>query len=135
MEGFSGEGFAIILALIGVVIMIAALISGLIERSNLPQVAVFLALGAVLGPPGLGIVNITLESPVLRVVATLSLTLVLFTDALSLNIREVRKQLGLTLLVLGPGTLLSATLIAAAGWGRRGLAVAGGGGGGARGGV
>ncbi|MDQ3705417.1 MAG: cation:proton antiporter [Chloroflexota bacterium] len=125
MEGFSGEGFAIILALIGVVIMIAALISGLIERSNLPQVAVFLALGAVLGPPGLGIVNITLDSPVLRVVATLSLTLVLFTDALSLNIREVRKQLGLTLLVLGPGTLLSATLIAAAGWWLLGLPLAG----------
>ncbi|MDQ5825919.1 MAG: cation:proton antiporter [Chloroflexota bacterium] len=125
MEGFSGEGFAIILALIGVVIMIAALISGLIERSNLPQVAVFLALGAVLGPPGLGIVNITLDSPVLRVVATLSLTLVLFTDALSLNIREVRKQFGLTLLVLGPGTLLSAALIAAAGWWLLGLPLAG----------
>ncbi|HEX8598140.1 MAG TPA: cation:proton antiporter [Chloroflexia bacterium] len=125
MEGFSGEGFAIILALIGVVIMIAALISGLIERSNLPQVAVFLALGAVLGPPGLGIVNITLDSPVLRVVATLSLTLVLFTDALSLNIREVRKQLGLTMLVLGPGTLLSAALIAAAGWWLLGLPLAG----------
>ncbi|MEA2573647.1 MAG: sodium/hydrogen antiporter [Chloroflexia bacterium] len=125
MEGFSGESFAVILALIGVVIMIAALISGLIERSNLPQVAVFLALGAVLGPPGLGIVNITLESPVLRVVATLSLTLVLFTDALSLNIQEVRKHLGLTMLVLGPGTLFSATLIAAAGWWLLGLPLAG----------
>ncbi len=125
MEGFSGESFGVILALIGVVIMIAALISGLIERSNLPQVAVFLALGAVLGPPGLGIVNITLDSPVLRVVATLSLTLVLFTDALSLNIQEVRKHMGLTLLVLGPGTLLSAVLIAAAGWWLLGLPLAG----------
>ena len=35
---FNAEAFAIILALIGVVIMIAALISGLIERTNLPQV-------------------------------------------------------------------------------------------------
>ena len=125
MEGFSGESFAVILALIGVVIMIAALISGLIERSNLPQVAVFLALGAVLGPPGLGIVNVTLDSPVLRVVATLSLTLVLFTDALSLNIQDLRKHLGLTVLVLGPGTLLSAALIAALGWWLLGLPLAG----------
>lgn len=116
MEGFSGEAFAVILALIGVVIMIAALISGLIERSNLPQVAVFLALGAMLGPAGLGMLNITLDSPVLRVVATLSLTLVLFTDALNLNIQELRKHIGLTLLVLGPGTLLSAALIAGAAW-------------------
>jgi NhaP-type Na+/H+ or K+/H+ antiporter len=125
MEGFSGESFAVILALIGVVIMIAALISGLIERSNLPQVAVFLALGAVLGPPGLGIVNVTLDSPVLRVVATLSLTLVLFTDALSLNIQDLRKHLGLTVLVLGPGTLLSAVLIAGLGWWLLGLPLAG----------
>ncbi|HEY0070952.1 MAG TPA: cation:proton antiporter [Chloroflexia bacterium] len=125
MEGFSGDTFAVILAVIGVVIMIAALISGLIERSNLPQVAVFLALGAVLGPPGLGLLNITLDSPVLRVVATLSLTLVLFTDALSLNIQEVRKHAGLTLLVLGPGTLLSATLIAGAAWWLLGLPLAG----------
>jgi NhaP-type Na+/H+ or K+/H+ antiporter len=111
---FDAEAFAIILALIGVVIMIAALISGLIERTNLPQVAVFLALGAALGPPGLGLINIGLDSPVLRVVATLSLALVLFTDAVGLNIQEVRKQGKLTLLVLGPGTLLSAGLIAAA---------------------
>ncbi|MDQ3930382.1 MAG: cation:proton antiporter [Chloroflexota bacterium] len=124
MDGLSAESFALMLALIGVVIIIAALISGLIERSNLPQVAVFLALGAVLGPPGLGIVNVTLESPVLRVVATLSLTLVLFTDALGLNIKEVRKHGGLTMLVLGPGTLLSAALIAAAGWWLLGLPLA-----------
>ena len=73
MEAFSAETFAAILALIGAVIIVAALLSGLIERSNLPQVAVFLALGAVLGPPGLGLLNITLQSPALRVVATLSL--------------------------------------------------------------
>jgi NhaP-type Na+/H+ or K+/H+ antiporter len=124
MEGFSGESFARIRALIGVVIKIAALISGLIERSNLPQVAVFLALGAVLGPPGLGIVNVTLDSPVLRVVATLSLTLVLFTDALSLNLPDLRKHMGLTVLVLGPGTLLSAVLIAGLGWWLLGLPLA-----------
>lgn len=124
MEGLGGEQFAVILAVIGVVIMIAALISGLIERTNLPQVAVFLALGAMLGAPGLGLLNVTLESPVLRVVATLSLTLVLFTDALNLNIAEVRKYSFLTLLILGPGTLLSAALIAAAGWWLLGLPVA-----------
>ncbi len=120
---FNAEAFAIILALIGVVIMIAALISGLIERTNLPQVAVFLALGAALGPPGLGLINIGLDSPVLRVVATLSLALVLFTDAVGLNIQEVRKQAKLTLLVLGPGTLLSAGLIALAAVALLGLSV------------
>jgi NhaP-type Na+/H+ or K+/H+ antiporter len=122
-QAFNAEAFAIIMALIGVVIIIAALISGLIERTNLPQVAVFLALGAALGPPGLGVIDVGLDSPVLRVVATLSLALVLFTDAVGLNIQEVRKQARLTLLVLGPGTLLSAALIAGAGVGLLGLAL------------
>ncbi len=45
----SPELFAETLALVGAVIIIAALLSGLIERSGLPQVAVFLALGALLG--------------------------------------------------------------------------------------
>ena len=70
MEVLSTEVFTAVLALVGIVIMIAALFSGLIERSNLPQVAIFLALGAALGPAGLGVVNIGLDSPALRVVAT-----------------------------------------------------------------
>jgi NhaP-type Na+/H+ or K+/H+ antiporter/rhodanese-related sulfurtransferase len=117
MESFSPAAFLTMMALIGAVIIIAALLSGLIERSGLPQVAAFLMLGAVLGPIGLNLFDVTLASPLLRVVATLSLVLVLFTDAVSLNFKEVRRHLDLTLLVLGPGTLLSALLIAlTAGW-------------------
>src|SRR5687768_11759888 len=124
MEGFNTESFVAVLALVGAVIMVAALISGVIERSNFPQVAVFLGLGAIVGPAGLGLLDIQLDSPVLRVVATLSLALVLFTDAVGLNISEVRKHGGLALLVLGPGTMLSAALIALAGWWLLGLPVA-----------
>ena len=76
----------------------------------------FLALGAALGPFGLRMLNISLDSPTLRVVATLSLALVLFTDAVTLNIAEVRRRGALTFRLLGPGTLLTAALIALAGW-------------------
>ena len=116
MENFNAQFFVLTLALVGVVIIIAALLSGLIDRSDLPQVGVFLALGAMLGPAGLGLLDVTLESPTLRVVATLSLVLVLFTDAVSLSIAEVHRHRGLAFRVLGPGTLLSAGLIALAGW-------------------
>src|SRR5688572_3433382 len=116
MAEITTQSFAAMLALVGIVIIIAALLSGFIERSNLPQVAVFLALGAALGPAGLQVMEVGLESPVLRVVATLSLALVLFTDAVSLNIRQARQHAGLALLVLGPGTMLTAALAAAAGW-------------------
>ena len=116
MEIFNAEFFVVTLALVGVVIMIAALLSGLIDKSDLPQVGVFLALGAMLGPAGLGLLDVNLESPILRVVATLSLVLVLFTDAVSLSIAEVRRHGGLAFRVLGPGTVLSAALAALAGW-------------------
>jgi sodium/hydrogen antiporter len=125
VEIFNAHFFVLTLALVGVVIIIAALLSGLIDRSDLPQVGVFLALGAMLGPAGLGLLDVTLESPILRVVATLSLVLVLFTDAVSLSIAEVRRHGALAFRVLGPGTLLSAGLIALAGWLMLGLPLAG----------
>jgi NhaP-type Na+/H+ or K+/H+ antiporter len=104
------------LALIGIVIVVSALLSGLIDRSGLPQVAVFIAIGAALGPAGLNVFNMTLDSPILRVVATLSLTLVLFTDAVGLNMKEVRRYKGLAFRMLGPGTILCAALTAVAAW-------------------
>lgn len=125
MEAFNAHSFAMTLALVGIVIVVAALLSGFIERSGVPQVAVFLALGATLGPYGLGLLNLTLDAPLLRVVATLSLALVLFTDAVGLDVREMRKHSGLALLVLGPGTILSAALIALLGWRLLNLPVAG----------
>jgi NhaP-type Na+/H+ or K+/H+ antiporter len=116
MEMFAAASFAATLALLGVVIMVSALLSGLVERSGMPQVAVFLAIGASLGPAGLGVLDLGLDSPVLRIVATLSLTLVLFTDALTLDLSEVRRHMALALRVVGPGTILSAALVAVAGW-------------------
>jgi sodium/hydrogen antiporter len=121
MELFNAQFFVLTLALVGVVIIIAALLSGLIDSSDLPQVGVFLALGAMLGPAGLGLLDVTLESPILRVVATLSLVLVLFTDAVSLSIAEVRRHGALAFRVLGPGTILSAALVSIAGWQLLGL--------------
>jgi len=111
-----GDPFLATLALIGAVIIISALLSGLIERSGVPQVGVLLALGAVLGPYGLGLIDPRLDSPALRAVSILSLTLVLFTDALSLDLAQIRRHLRLTLLVVGPGTILSAVLVTLAGY-------------------
>jgi sodium/hydrogen antiporter len=118
------ESFTATLALIGIVIVISSLLSGVVERTGLPQVAIFLLVGAVLGPAGLGLVELTLQSPALQVIATLGLVLVLFSDAIGLDIAEVRQQRRLALLILGPGTLLPAALIAVAAWGILGLSPA-----------
>jgi sodium/hydrogen antiporter len=106
---------AAMLALIGAVIAVSALLSGFVDRTRFPQVAVFLLLGALVGPSGLGLLEIGLDSPVLRVVGTLSLALVLFTDALGLSLGQVRKNAGLAVAILGPGTLLATVVIALAG--------------------
>jgi NhaP-type Na+/H+ or K+/H+ antiporter len=82
---------------------------------------VFLALGAALGPFGLGLLDFALTSPVLEGIATIGLVLVLFTDAISLDVREVRAHARLAFLLLGPGTVLNAALGALAAWGLLGL--------------
>ncbi len=110
------------LALIGIVILLASLLSGVIERSGLPQVGIFLVLGALLGPAGLGLIDLTLESPTLQIIATLALVLVLFSDAISMDMGEVSRQRWLALVVLGPGSLAPAVLIGLAGWQLLGLA-------------
>jgi NhaP-type Na+/H+ or K+/H+ antiporter len=112
----SHETFIATLALIGLVILVASLLSGAVERSGLPQVAIFLLLGAMLGPFGLGLVDLPLESESLEVMATLGLVLVLFIDAIAVDTGEVRAQRRLAALILGPGTILPAVLIGLAAW-------------------
>jgi NhaP-type Na+/H+ or K+/H+ antiporter len=104
------------LALIGIVIIVASLLSGLVERSGVPQVGVFLLLGLAIGPMGLALLDFPLNSPTLHAIATLALLLVLFSDAISVSVAEVRRRRRLTVLVLGPGTIIPAAGLALAAW-------------------
>src|SRR5438874_6244050 len=104
------EHFPATLALIGIVVLVSSLLSGWVDRTGLPQVAIFLLLGLVLGPFGLRLVDLNLRSPSLQVIATLALVLVLFSDAIGVDIGEVRSNRRLGLFVLGPGTLASRSL-------------------------
>src|SRR5262245_10457541 len=110
------EQFTTTIALIGIVIVAASLLSGVLDRTGLPLVVVFLALGAALGPYGLGIVDITLQSGALRSLATLGLALVLFSDAMTIEVKEVRARSRLAWRLLIPGTLLPAAIIAFLAW-------------------
>src|SRR5919199_6139353 len=84
------EQFVATVALVGIVILVSSLLSGAVERSGLPQVAIFLLLGALLGPAGLGLVDLQLHSGALQVIATLALVLVLFSDAIGVDVGEIR---------------------------------------------
>ncbi len=110
------EHFSTTIALVGIVIIVASLLSGALERTGLPLVAVFLALGAALGPAGLGLADIHLDSPVLKTLAILALALVLFSDAVTIETSEVRARRRLVLRMVGPGTLVPAILMSLAAW-------------------
>ncbi len=114
MDLLSGGLPVAMFGIVGAVIVLAALLSGVLERSRLPQVVLFVALGLALGPHGLGLLDVGLTSPTLAVIATLGLVLVLFTDALSVTFSELRSHARTAIVILGPGTLLVAAVIAAA---------------------
>jgi NhaP-type Na+/H+ or K+/H+ antiporter len=103
-------GLVPLLALVGTVILLSSLGSGIVERTGFPQVAVFLLLGVLLGPHVLGIIDLPLHSPTLEVISTLALVLVLFTDAVSLDVAGARRNARVAAIVVGPGTLFAAIL-------------------------
>lgn len=99
------------IALTGVVVAISALFSGALERRGVSLVIVFLALGLVVGPYALNLANFEFSSPLLRVAAMVSLTMVLFSDAVSVRPRELRAHARLAAIILGPGTLATAAIV------------------------
>lgn len=119
------DHFVATIALIGIVIVVASLLSSVVERVGIPLVGAFLLLGAAVGPLGFGLTDVGLRSPVLLALATLGLALVLFSDAVGVNIREVREHKRLALVLLGPGTLFPAILIAFAAHWLLGIGMAG----------
>ena len=110
------ESFVTSVGLIGIVIVVASLLSGIIERSGFPLVAIFLLLGAAIGPWGFGIADVGFHSPALHALAMLGLALLLFSDAVTLDTKQLRPHGQLIWRLLGPGTLVPATVTALAAW-------------------
>jgi NhaP-type Na+/H+ or K+/H+ antiporter len=110
------EHFNTIIALIGLVIIVASLLSTSLDRTGVPLAAVFLLLGAIVGPLGLGLIDVRIDSPELRVLATLGLALVLFSDAVTTELVDLRTHRRLLARLLGPGTLVPAAVTALAAW-------------------
>ena len=114
--------FVLGFGLVAVVLVVTALISGMVERSPLSFPLIFLGLGFLLGERFLGVLKVGPHDQVLEVVATLTLALVLFLDAVKLEVRELGRRWVVPFLILGPGTLIVIGLGAVAisllfGWG------------------
>jgi NhaP-type Na+/H+ or K+/H+ antiporter len=94
--------------------MISALLAGVIDRAPVSFPMIFLTLGLLLGSGTSGVVDIDLENDALRTVAFATLALVLFLEAMSLDLRHLRRYWVVPALTLGPGTLVVIALIATA---------------------
>ncbi|MFY9549850.1 MAG: cation:proton antiporter [Thermoanaerobaculia bacterium] len=101
-----------VLALSAFVLVFAGLAEGVVSRAPLSFPMLFLGLGFWLG--GRGIISTDPHSPILAAVATVTLALVLFLDAVRMKFDRSPSEWLVPSLVLGPGTLLTVALVAAA---------------------
>jgi sodium/hydrogen antiporter len=112
VDNLGATELAGIIGLIGLVVVIAAALSGPMDRVGVPQAAIFLSLGALLGPHALGLVDFGFDSVALGAIVIVSLVLVLFSDSVAVDYSGLRRHAKVAAVALGPGTLLTALLIA-----------------------
>jgi NhaP-type Na+/H+ or K+/H+ antiporter len=113
-DGFDEHKLAIYLGAVGLVVIISGLVSGIVERGPISQVVVFVALGVIIGPWGFDVVDLSPSSPAVEVVGTISLVLVFFTDAIKVNLGQLRTNWLLPALALGPGAIATIVLVTGA---------------------
>lgn len=97
-------------ALMAVILTVSSLMAGIVERAPLSFPMIFLALGFLVGPHGVDLVHVRIHDPALEVVATTTLALVLFLDAVNLEVARERREWLVPALSLGPVAALDARL-------------------------
>lgn len=102
------------LALVSAVLLVSGLISSAVQRAPFSMPIIFLGLGLLFGDGGLGALHVDVHDHGLAALAVLSLAFVLFLDAVNLRVDKGQRLRRALLLALGPGTLLTAGLVAAA---------------------
>jgi sodium/hydrogen antiporter len=98
-----------------IVVFCYAVVSGLIRRWYVAPALIFVALGVILGPAGLGLVEAGAHTQGFTVLAEVALTVILFNQASALDVRTMvrRGHLPLRLLTIGiPVTIVLGTVTA-----------------------
>ena len=102
-------------AILAFALLVYALFSRSIGTTWLSPPLAFAAFGLVVGPAALGIVPFGLDAEAVRVIAEVTLVLVLFTDAARMDLRQLRRDHELPirlLLVALPLTIIAGTVVA-----------------------
>jgi len=102
--------------LVGLVLVGYALVSGRLRRSPITSAIVFTTAGLILGSIAFGVFDVTIGSSQLRFLAEVTLALVLFVDASSIDTRRLGREASIHARLLGlglPGSILLGTALAA----------------------
>ncbi len=102
------------LAILAVFVIAYALVSRRLETTPVTGPMVFVTAGIILGPPGLDILDLGMDDGAVRVLAEATLVLLLFTDAIRIDLSRLRRQIDLPARLLGLGLPLTVISGAAA---------------------
>ena len=102
------------LAIVAVTMLGVAAISGRLSGTPVTPAMVFVAVGLLVGPKVLGAIDLESSSATVRALAEGTLALVLFCDASRIDLRLLRRDVGVPLRLLGIGLPLTIALGAVA---------------------
>lgn len=91
------------LLIISMVLLGYALVSGRLSGTSVTAPMVFVSAGLLLGPAGAGLISGGVEEEGIRLLAEVTLGLVLFTDAVRIDFRTLRREYALPLRLLAVG--------------------------------
>jgi sodium/hydrogen antiporter len=109
-----GGGFDHVVLVLGALLMIGALASGLARRSFLSLTALFVLAGFLLGHGGVGVIELRAGSPFVRELAVVALIVILFRDGLEVEAEMLQTAWRLPLRKLVLAMPLTAVIVAAA---------------------
>ena len=89
-----------------------SVVASRLERTPVNGAVVYLFVGLLCGPYVLKLVELSIDAEGLKLLAELTLALVLFLDAVKLQVEELRSRWFVPALTLGPGTTLIIALLA-----------------------
>jgi sodium/hydrogen antiporter len=104
------------IAVLVVLLAAYALIANRLDRLSIGPAVAFVLFGLLLGPDVLGVLRIDIDSSTIRHLAELTLALVLFTDASTVDMAGLRRDAGLIGRLLAIGLLLSIALGGLVAW-------------------
>ena len=95
------------LAVVALFVLGFGLVSKRIQTTIVTAPMVFVLFGVAMGPSGLGLLDVALDSPAVRLLAELTLVLVLFTDAARIDLARLKREHNIPLRLLGIGLPLT----------------------------